>query len=292
MRNSLTLPLLVQAMPVENNRDFFDYLAANLPTDVVVIYMVGNDATALNAAKYVAHQTKKPLVVVPSALSDADCLTAHVQLDGRRVIAAAATEVVLDVTLLSQQLPVAAVVEVFSIITALMDWGYAHQHERTTPQTRFLPWAASVAANIASQALKIAGGVGKGEPEALTNLIDLLCLTVQLDNLLGHQRASHGTEHLFAQAAAQQSEGAAVSYADRVASGILITAALHKKDTAPLRKALEEVGLRPNALPSAAARAALSALPALAAAQDAPFSIAHDLQPEMIEAALQRAGLA
>jgi glycerol dehydrogenase-like iron-containing ADH family enzyme len=291
LRNSLTLPLLVQAMPVENSREFFEYLAANLPTDVAVIYMVGEDATALNAAKYVAHQTKKPLVIVPSALRDAECLTPYAHVNGQRVLTAAAAEVIFDMALLSQHLPVAAVVDVLSIITALMDWGYAHQHNRTTPQTRFLPWAASVAANIASQALKIAGGVGKGEPEALTNLIDLLCLTVQLDNLLGHQCASRGTEHLFAQAAAEQPEGAAVSYADRVASGILITAALHKKDTAPLRKALEDAGLRPNALPSAVARAALNALPAFAAARNAPFGIAHELRPESeaIEAALKQA---
>jgi glycerol dehydrogenase-like iron-containing ADH family enzyme len=291
LRNSLTLPLLVQAMPVESSREFFEYLAASLPTDAAVIYMVGDDKTALNAAKYVAYQTKKPLVVVPSALSDTECLVPHIQLNGQRVPTAPAAEVIFDIELLSRRLPAAAVVDVLSIITALMDWNYAHQHNRTTPQTRYLPWAASVAANIASQALKIVSSVGKGEPEALINLINLMCLSVQLDNLLGHQCASRGTEHLFAQAAAEQPEGAAVSYADRVASGILITAALHKKDTAPLRKALEDSGLRPNALPSAVARAALQALPAFAAAHNAPFCIAHELrsESEAIEAALKQA---
>lgn len=293
VRRDLTLPLLVQAMPVENSRDFFDHLVSTLPSAVAAIYMVGSDSIALNAAKYVAHRAKKPLIVVPSALKDSECLTPHILLDGERLTTGAATEVILDMALLSQQLPVAAIVDVFSIITALMDWGYAHQFNRTTPQTRFLPWAASLAANIASQALKIASGVGKGEPEALNNLVDLLCLTVQLDNLLGHQCASRGTEHLFAQAAAQQPEGAAFSYADRVACGILLTAALHKKDTAPLRTALESAGLHPTALPSALARATLNALPTFAAAHKAPFGIAHELQPnsEAIESALQRAGL-
>ncbi|MFQ3536914.1 MAG: iron-containing alcohol dehydrogenase [Aggregatilineales bacterium] len=293
LRSSLTLPLLVQAMPVENTQDFLEYLAQNLPTAAEVIYMVGSDPIALNAAKYVAHHTKKPLIVVPSALNDSEWLTPHISLNGERITTGAATEVILDLAVLSQQLPIAAIADVLSIITALMDWGYAHQHNRTTPETRFLPWAASVAANIASQALKIASSVGKGEPEALTNLVDLLCLTVQLDNLLGHQRASRGTEHLFAQAAAQQPEGAAFSYADRVACGILLTSALHKKDTAPLRAALESAGLHPTALPSSLARATLNALAAFAAAHKTPFGIAHELQPnsETIETALQRAGL-
>ncbi|MFN7210010.1 MAG: hypothetical protein ACK4P1_06410 [Aggregatilineales bacterium] len=293
LRSSLTLPLLVQAMPVENSRAFFEYLAQNLPSAAEAIYLVGSDPIALNAAKYVAQQAKKPLIIVPNTLTDSEWLTPHIDLNGERILTGAAAEVILDVALLSQRTPIAAIVDVLSIITALMDWGYAHQHNRTTPQTRFLPWAASVAANIASQALKIAAGVGKGEPEALTNLVDLLCLSVQLDNLLGHQCASRGTEHLFAQAAAQQPEGAAFSYADRVACGILLTSALHKKDTAPLRTALESAGLRPTALPAALARATLNALPAFAAAHRAPFGIAQELQPnsEAIETALQRAGL-
>lgn len=293
LRTSLTLPLLVQATPAENSRDFFEYLAQNLPDMVGAIYMVGADPTMLNAAKFVAHQRKKPLIVVPNALNDSECLTPYVHLNGERLTTGAPTEVILDLALISQQLPVAAIADVLSIITALMDWGYAQQHNRTTPETRFLPWAASVAANIASQALKIASGVGKGETEALTNLIDLLCLTVQLDNLLGHQCASRGTEHLFAQAVAQQPESATFSYADRVACGILLTSALHKKDTAPLRAALESAGLRPTALPRNLAHATLNALPAFAAAHNAPFGIAHTLQPdsEAIQSALERAGL-
>lgn len=293
LRGNLSLPLLVQAAPIENTRAFFDYLAQSLPSAVAVIYTVGNNPTALNAAKYVASQSKKPLVIVPHTLTTADLFTPHISLDGQKVVTGAAAEIILDMPLISQTLPAAASADVFSIITALMDWGYAAQKNQTQLETRFLPWAASVAANIASQALKIAAGVGKGETEALTNLVDLLCLTVQLDNLLGHQRASRGTEHLFAEAAAAQPEGAAIPYAERVAAGILLTSALHKKDAAPLRAALESAGLRPNAVPPEVARATLNALPAYAAEHSAPFGIANDLQPnsEEIEGALQRAGL-
>ena len=171
LRSSLTLPLLVQAMPVENTQDFFGYLAQNLPTAVEAIYMVGSDPIALNAAKYVAHQTKRPLIVVPSALNDSEWLTPHISLNGEHIATGAATEVILDMALLSQQLPVAAIADVLSIITALMDWSHAHQHNRTTPETRFLPWAASVAANIASQALKIAMPPLQGQAVGVVTLL-------------------------------------------------------------------------------------------------------------------------
>ncbi|PJF37287.1 MAG: hypothetical protein CUN49_01130 [Candidatus Thermofonsia Clade 1 bacterium] len=293
LRGTLQLPLLTQAHPIENSREFFEYLAAKFPTDAEIIYAVGADETVLNAAKYVAQRVKRPLVIVPEALSSAECLTPYIHLNTERLVTGAASEVILDVALLNQNLPIGAIVDVLSIITALMDWNYAHQHNRTAPEAPYRPWVASLMAGFAAQALKIAEGIGKGEPEATNHLLELLCLTVQMDNLLGHQCGSHGTEHLFALALAQQPEGAAISYADRVACGILIASALHKKDVAPLRKALESAGLHPTAVPSPLARAALNALPDLAKKHQAPYSIAHDLQPnsEALETALQRAGL-
>ena len=52
----------------------------------------------------------------------------------------------------------------------------------------------------AAQAIKSAVALSKGDPDALHTLIDLICMTVQLDSQLGHRRASQGVEHFFADA--------------------------------------------------------------------------------------------
>ena len=59
---------------------------------------------------------------------------------------------------------------------------------KTTVETRYQPWAAGLMAGIAQQAFKIAGGVGVVGVEALRNLLDLICMEVQLTNQLGHNR--------------------------------------------------------------------------------------------------------
>jgi hypothetical protein len=80
------------------------------------------------------------------------------------------------------------IVELLSIVTGLLDWRYAAERNRTTPETRFTPWAAGLAAGIAQQAFKIARGVGEGRVDALRTLLDLMCTEVALTNQLGHNR--------------------------------------------------------------------------------------------------------
>ena len=55
-------------------------------------------------------------------------------------------------------------------------------------------------AGIAQQAFKIAAGVGRGNVESLRNLLDLLCMEVQLTNQMGHNRPQEGSEQYFAYA--------------------------------------------------------------------------------------------
>jgi glycerol dehydrogenase-like iron-containing ADH family enzyme len=275
---ALQLPLVVQAEPSKADRDYFDYLAAHLPSAVEVIYALGDDLT-FDAAKLVAQKSGKPLVIVPTMLNSDKAFS---PADG----AGAATEVVIDLEVIKAAPPyarAAAIVEVLSIVTGLMDWGYAAQKNPTNPEIKFVPWAASIAAGLASQALKIAAGLGKGESEALHTLVDLLCLTVQLDNQLGHQRASQGSEHIFADAVAAQA--ADVSHAERVGPGILLTSALHKKDSTGLRAALEASGVRLTQLKPDVIRATVSALPEYVKQHQTPYTILNDLQPDSADTA-------
>jgi glycerol dehydrogenase-like iron-containing ADH family enzyme len=276
---SLQLPLVVQAEPTKADRDYFDYLATHLPSAVEVIYALGDDL-AFDAAKLVAQKSGRPLIIVPTMLSSDKALSPeNVALaDG----AGPATEVVIDLEVIKAAPPYAragAIVEVLSIVTGLMDWGYAAQKNQTTPETKFVPWAASLAAGLASQALKVASGLGKGESEALHMLVDLLCLTIQLDNQLGHRRASQGSEHIFADAVVTSATVVDVSYAERVAPGILLASALHKKDSAGLRTALESAGVRLTQLKPDDIRATVNALPDYVKQHQTPYTILNDVQP-------------
>ncbi len=284
----IELPLIIQAEPNRSDKDFFEYLAANLPSPVQVIYAIG-DGLLVDAAKIVAHRNHKPLVVIPTAISSDKPFTPSSTVIENNlpndVITGPAEEVVIDMNLI-QQAPArqraAGIVDVLSIATALRDWAYADQKKQTTPETAMVPWATSVGAGLAAQAIKSAVAMGKGEPDALRTLIDLICMTVQLDNLLGHRRISQGIEHLFAAIVKADNS---VSHAERVGPGILIASALYGKDAASMRAPLEAAGVRLDQLKHEDTRAAIAALPEYARQQNAPYSILNDLQPSSSEIA-------
>ena len=118
-------------------------------------------------------------------------------------------------------------------MTALRDWSYAEQKGKTTPETKLVPWATTISATVAAQALKNAAALGKGDPDALRTLVDLTCMMVQMDSQLGHRRASQGVEHVFAHAVKADPK---MLHAEKVGAGILIAAALYKMDTLSLRR--------------------------------------------------------
>src|SRR5688572_16779970 len=247
----LTLPLVVQAEPHKADEDFFAMLADNIPPQVEVVYGVGGGLVA-DCAKYIGWRRKLPVVIVPTALSADGFFTAlaAVRDNGtvHYVTTGPAGQVIIDWDIISQAPPNvrgAAVTELLTIVTGLLDWRYAADRNQTTPETRYVPWAAAMAAGIAQQAFKIAAGVGSGNVEALRNLLDLICIEVQLTNQLGHNRPQEGSEQFFAYAVEQRAGGGRpVPYADLVGPGILIAAALHGQDIAPIRATLGSAGIR------------------------------------------------
>jgi len=68
------LPLIIQAEPNRDDNDFYEYLASNLPSPVQVIYAVG-DGITIDAAKIVASRNKKPLVIIPTAITSKKSFT-------------------------------------------------------------------------------------------------------------------------------------------------------------------------------------------------------------------------
>lgn len=149
-------------------------------------------------------------------------------------------------------------------------------------------------AGIAQQAFKIASGVGKGNVEPLRNLLDLMCLEVQLTNQLGHNRPQEGSEQLFAYAYEQKfPRSRPLPYADRVGPGLLIAAALHGQDVGPIRETLASAGIRLDQLPANNIRDTLKILPEYVRKHDLPFTILNDLDltSERVEEIMSETGL-
>lgn len=283
-RAALNLPLVVQAEPTTGGSAYLDYLAANLPSAVAVIYALG-EGTMLDIGREVAHRSGKPLVLVPTMINDDRVLRAG---EGDTVI--------LDLEVISaapSDQRGAGIVDVLSIVTALMDWGYAAQKNQLPPTQPFSAWGAGIAAGIVQQALKLAPGIGKGEVDSLKGLITLLALTATLDNHLGHRRASQGAEHLLADLLSKQPSSEGLPYAERLAAGILITSALHNRDVAPLKGALEAAGVRSSAVKKAEALAALLDAPSAVRTLNAPPTILNDLEanPEKLAETLAKSTL-
>src|SRR5258708_6563233 len=244
---SVKLPLIIQAEPTNQDKSFVDYLASNLPTPAEVVYAVG-DGLVIDVAKAVAAKNDTPLVIIPTAISSDTPFSAMatLQADGELVEqdTAPAQQVLIDLDLIKSAPPeqrAAGIVDVMSIVTGLLDWGYAAQKNKTTPDTKLVPWALGLAAAMGSQAIKSAAAIGKGDADSLQTLVGLIGLTLQLDNLLGHRRASPGIEHVFAQVV---KAAPSVSHAERIGPGILIASALYNKDAAGMRAAVEAAGAR------------------------------------------------
>lgn len=298
LNGTLDLPLVVQAEPDRFDYEFLTTLAQNVPAMVKVIYAVGA-APQVNAAKIVAHENQLPLVVVPTELDSDQLFEPHAELLSQgilnNVVTGAAESLVVDWEIILAGDPhrrVGIVADMLAIVTGLLDWRYAGKFNKNLPGQAFSAWAAGVAAGIASQTIKNAPGVGKGEIEAMRSMMDLTALSVQLANQLGHARHQEGTEHYLA-FTLENNHLKDVSHAEYLAPGILLTSALHGQDPAALRDALQQAGIQINKIRLADLQIALNDLPAFVANNNLPYAIAHDLDPlsDQLKKAMEMAGL-
>jgi glycerol-1-phosphate dehydrogenase [NAD(P)+] len=296
----LDLPVVVQAEPERVSPSYLDELASELPEAVRVVYGVGGGMVA-DAAKYIAFRRGLPAVVIPTALSVDGFFTpivaARMDDSVHYIDTGAAETVVIDwevIRAAPTYIRGAAIVELLTIVTGILDWRYAADKKKNTPETRFIPWAAGLMAGIAQQAFKIAKGVGRGEVESLRNLLDLLCIEVQLTNQMGHTRPQEGSEQYFAYAAeARVSKGRPVPYADLVGPGILIASVLHNQDITPIRETLNNAGIRLGQISTDDISNTLKTLPQYVRKHNLPYSIINDFDPtaEHIDEVVRKSGL-
>jgi len=296
----LDLPLVVQAEPHKADHDFFQGLAANIPPQVEVVYGVGG-GLASDAAKFIGRTNNLPTIIMPTALSVDGFFTALVAVrEGgsvRYIETGPSDKLIVDWEVVRNAPPDirgTGIVELLSIVTGLLDWRYAAERSKNTPETRFVPWAAGLAAGIAQQAFKIARGVGEGNIENLRNLLDLMCMEVQLTNQMGHNRPQEGSEQFFAYAIEPRTaSGRGVPYADLVGPGILIAAALHGQDIAPIRDTIASAGVRLGQLKPDDIMETVLHLPQYVVEHDLPYSILNDLDltSERVQELLRTTGL-
>ena len=303
LHSILTLPVVIQAEPPRSDRDLIEYLAAHLPSHVEAVYAVG-DGAAVEAAKIVAAHNAKPLVIVPSALDGVAPFlpTARVdtEAEGQKRIeqieTGPAAEVVVDWEVIEAAPPArraAGIVEVLSAASALLDWRHSAKQGQNPPAERFTPWAASVATDLARQAIKSAAALGEGQPEALQTLLDLLLLLVQLGNQLGHRRLHQGSEHFLADILAVKSDPS-LTPAERLGPSLLFAYAVHGQNLTPLRDALQAAQIPLNRVRTTDFGLSLDNLKRHLDRFEFPYSVLNDLDPDSMEVigALHASGLA
>jgi glycerol-1-phosphate dehydrogenase [NAD(P)+] len=294
------LPLVVQAEPHTSDRRFLDSLAEGLPPQVEVVYAVGGGLVS-DAAKYIGWKRRLPVILVPTALSVDGFFTPIVAVRDSGAVNYAETgpaeRVIIDWEVVRNAPPElrgTGITEILSIVTGLLDWRYAAERNKNTPETRFQQWAAALAAGIAQQAFKIAKGVGEGRVESLRELLDLICAEVQLTNQLGHTRPQEGSEQYFAAAIEPRiARAGRFTYADLVGPGILVAAALHGQDVGPIRQTIANAGVRLGQLRPDDIADTLRILPQYVKMHDLPYSIVHeiDMSPERVQTVLNATGL-
>ncbi|MGJ3240584.1 MAG: iron-containing alcohol dehydrogenase [Anaerolineae bacterium] len=280
----LNLPIVVQAEPYTARHDVLEDLGNNLPEQVQVVYGVGGGLVS-DVAKYVAWRNGLPCVIVPTSLSVDGFFTSLVAVRKDNSVyyenTGPAEKVIVDIEVVAnapRNIRGTGIVEILSMTTGLLDWKYAAEQKKNSYLERFQPWAAGIAAGIAQQAYKIAKGVGEGRTDSLRNLLDLICMEVQLTNQLGHNRPQEGSEQYFAYAIEPRAaRGTGIPYSDLVGPGILIAAALHKQNINPIRDTLLDAGVRLGQLKRDDIIETLNILPDYVREHQLPYSIVHDM---------------
>jgi glycerol dehydrogenase-like iron-containing ADH family enzyme len=299
----LHLPILIQAEPPSYHGALFDSLARNLPSRVGVIYAVGNGPQTA-AAKIVAARHDIPLVIVPTKLDSIAMLTPSALVEetvGNRTRrtyeeTGPATEIIVDWDILRaapDHLRAGGVVDILSIVTALLDWRYSAKQNKNPRAERFVPWAAGVAADLVKEAIKNAEAFGQGAQDALETLLDLMMVAVQTANQLGHTRAIEGSEHYLANMLAATTRSP-LPQAELVGPCILFASTLHGQTPAALEDTLQKANIRLDQINVTDFNIMVDRIADYLPLFDLPYSILNEIEPgsPRVDQALNAAGLA
>lgn len=248
-----------------------------------VVYSVGGGLAA-DASKYMASLFRLPLVCLPTALSVDAFFTAAAGIRENGGVkytdAPPPAKVIIDFNVLAAapvSIRAAGITDVLSIATGAWDWQFAHERRQNPPGMEFIPWVYENAQSILHGVLDCAEAAGRGERDGLKQLLDCLCMEVQLTNQVGHARPEEGSEHYFAYCA-EQFAGPGWPHADLLGPGILLMAERQGQESAPLRKAMDACHTPLERLSSEIVHQTLDQLPAYCRQHQLPYGIAHELE--------------
>jgi glycerol-1-phosphate dehydrogenase [NAD(P)+] len=248
-----------------------------------VVYAVGGGLAA-DAGKFIANLFHLPLVCLPTALSVDAFFTAAAGIRENGCVkyseALPPEKVFIDFDVLAAapaSIRAAGITDVLSIATGSWDWQFAHERGKNPPGMEFVPWVYENAQSILHGVLDCAEAAGRGERDGLKQLLDCLCMEVQLTNQIGHARPEEGSEHYFAYCA-EQFTGSGWPHADLLGPGILLMAERQGQESAPLRKAMEACAVPLGRLRSEIVHQTLEQLPAYCREHELPHGIAHELE--------------
>jgi len=270
-------------------------LVADLvPSSAPIVGLGGG--MAMDAAKWCAWQTGRPLVLVPGVISvDASVTnTVAVRESGGVVYHGfvVADAIVLDpdlVGLAPARLNRAGIGDLVSIHTGLDDW----RRGAAAGTIAFDDEIATQAARILDQVEALATEIGAVTDAGLESVllayaeVNALCLTA------GHSGPEEGSEHYFGYLL-EQVTGRSFVHGELIALGTVLMATLQGNDPDRPRRILEacRVDWSPTALgiERAALREALLGLSAFVRAQALPHSVIDeaDLGPAAVDALLAR----
>jgi glycerol-1-phosphate dehydrogenase [NAD(P)+] len=140
-----------------------------------------------------------------------------------------------------------------------------------------IPWVADAAQGILDGAIECAEAAGAGDAEGLKQLLDCLCLEVQLCNQIGHSRPEEGSEHYFAYSV-ENLLVKSFPHGELVGPGILLMAEFQEQDIGDLERALKACQVPLRNIPEDVVGATLVGLPEYVRKHGLPYGIAHELE--------------
>jgi glycerol-1-phosphate dehydrogenase [NAD(P)+] len=282
VKTHLKLTIDYQPEPIKATAHHWDALITPQPAYSEVVYAVGGGLVA-DAGKYMAYRLGLPLVVLPTALSVDAFFTAAagIREDGsvKYIEARPPDQVVIDLEIIAaspRQLRAAGITDVLSILTGSWDWQFAHQRGMNPAGMEFIPWVYENAQSILHGALDCAEAAGRGDHAGLKQLLDCLCMEVQLCNQVGHSRPEEGSEHYFAYCA-EQFTGPAWPHADLLGPGILNMARLQGQESDAVEAAMKACHIPLDRIPVEVVERTIRELPEYCQKHNLPFGIAHTL---------------
>jgi glycerol-1-phosphate dehydrogenase [NAD(P)+] len=282
VKDKLNLTIDAQPEPMNATTPHWDKLITPQPAFSEVVYAVGGGLVA-DAGKYMAFKLDLPLVVLPTTLSvDAFFTsTAGIRENGsvKYINARPADKVLVDfeiITAAPPHLRAAGITDVLSILTGSWDWQFAHQRSMNPAGMEFIQWVYENAQSILHGVLDCAEAAGQGDRAGLKQLLDCLCMEVQLCNQVGHARPEEGSEHYFAYCA-EQFTGPAWPHADLLGPGILHMTKLQGQDSHPVEIAMNTCHILLDRIPAEVVERTLLELPEYCKERNLLFGIAHKL---------------